>query len=196
MCQVEHKHLNTKNFQHLNNAKNNNLNLDQTNVKQSDNLEKLRLENFQHLTTTTADTEPNISSNKNNAEESIEVEYIKYTGTNSTKSVQTSKTFSLLPATTAETTTDGSEVTLTIMNEHTLDDKDSADDVSCDLDDLSCTVDYFLTDDNETHEDQDKSEPVISANAGINLPCLPIRAIDDYHSQQLSQIVDIFTDQI
>lgn len=190
--------MNTVNFQHLNNAKNNNLNLDQTNVKQRDNLEKLRLENFQHLTTktttTAANTEPNISSNNNNnAEESIEVEYIKYTDNNSTASVQTSRTFSLQP--TATTTTDASEVTLTITNEHTLDDKDSAGDVSCDLDDLSCTVDYFLTD-NETYEDQEKSDPVISASADINLPCPSVRAIDDHHSQQLSRIVDIFTDQI
>lgn len=157
-------------------------------MKQSDNLAKLKLEKFQHLATPLPETNTEQTISGNNAEESIEVEYLKYTDA-SMASVQSSKTFSLLSA------AEESEVTLTITNEHAIDDRDSTGDVSCDLDDLSCTVDYFVTDNETTTEEQDKSDPDISATANINLPCPTVRAIDD-HLQQLSQIVDIFTDQI
>jgi len=148
--------LKTENFQHLNTS--NNLHLEQTNPK-SENLERLRLERFQHLTP--AVNTPESSGQGDEADEdSIEVEYIKCTGDSQSNEIGLENA-----------TADAS------------------------LDDLSCTVDIFISCENS--EDL-HTEPVICAQAlDIDLGTKKQSAsVPNDQWEQLSQIVDIFTDQI
>ena len=152
---MKHRHLKTENFQHLNTR--NNLHLEQTNPK-SENLERLRLERFQHLTP--AVNTPESTNGDEADEDSIEVEYIKCAGDSQSNEIGLENA-----------TADAS------------------------LDDLSCTVDIFISCENS---EDSHTEPVICAQAlDIDLGTKKQSAsVPNDELEQLSQIVDIFTDQI